>query len=148
LAAEREKKVIEAEKVKDHCKRAEYDAVEYETLELLGRFDTFLRDYRVAVSEELHLEKPLMAAYELKQRSEARRTTGDFRSSDEDIGDLLDCAVVLKDGMARLEAMRPVLNARLETRQRHRKRLGAVILVGGGALFLLIVALLAMVWSR
>lgn len=97
----------------DHCKRAKYDAIEFDTIVCLERCDEFIEEYRQIIADDIPgLPEALRGA-----RS-AQATILEARNDNSRRGEYLDeldknCAVVLRAYDA-LDALRPILNAKRE----------------------------------
>jgi hypothetical protein len=104
----------------DHCKRAKYDAIEYDTVVCQEQLNLFKRDYRLVIADDIEgmatALKTANAAQRLLASGEANpvRREQYLDSLDEVCNQLLESI----DG---LEALRPILNAKLERKQNARR---------------------------
>lgn len=130
---------LEIRRAIDHCKRARYDAIEYETLQRLKKINLFLDDYRLVLSPEMPgVQEALEAAYDAqqlvsgvdqgprraevaKQASSLPEPTKQSRPNprrERDLDRLDGACGALRAAERKLALLRPALNIKLEQKKR------------------------------
>jgi hypothetical protein len=109
----------EVRRATDHCKRARYDAIEYETIQRLKKVTLFQEDYRLVISPEMpKVNEALQAAYDAQQMVEGEPGKDPDPRREKNLDALDRLCESLKLAERGLATIRPVLNIKLEDRQR------------------------------
>lgn len=102
----------EVHRATDHCKRAKYDAIEFDVIDCQERLSEFKYDYKQIIADDI---EGLLAA--LKAANEAQRLLScgkTQRARRERYLEALDAVCVcLREAYGTLDALRPVLNAKM-----------------------------------
>jgi len=112
----------EVRRATDHCKRARYDAIEYETIQRLKKVTLFQEDYRLVISPEMpKVNEALQAAYDAQQMVEGEpgKEPDPRREKNLDVLDKL--CESLKLAERGLATIRPILNTKREEKQREQE---------------------------
>jgi hypothetical protein len=122
----------EIRRATDHCKRARYDAIEYDTTKCGELFDEFRAKYESIFSEDVYgLKDALRAGGEARALVEAN---ANLKQRRDDVIQQLDVACnKFRDAVAQLIHCTPMLSARIEKKRTERFRFilkTALVVVG------------------